>query len=349
MSNETTSNPPGQDPELERMLRAALSARAEATPIRGDGLALIRERVTGRRHGRAWTPILAGAAAAAVIVGIAVVPRIVATPADGNAAAVGPTSSAPAVVESSELPEPTSDSAADLPLSASASASDLTPASPEATTGAGAPTESDGLPISGQTPLIYPYPTSQALADAVKAGSTSSDLAAPEKVAQAFVASAGSTGESYATRPARPSSDVVPGSKGVLVTVLNRDGLAVTNVYLRAVVASGQTVWGVVGASRDGGDTADLTVDPPQSASGSYALSGRFVAPIAGGSTLTVTPSYGEVAATAAGQVQRNVTAAGGRWSVSTSAEATTPPSGVVVTVVVNGRIVALVATTIGS
>lgn len=343
----TDANGPGEDAEVERLLRAALHLRAEATPIRGDGLALIRERVAGRRRGLAWTPILAGAAAAAVIVGIAVVPRIVANPADDNAAAGGPTSSASAVMESTDLPSPTTASAEDLPLSASSTA-DLSAQVPTVTAVPTTPSEPDALPVSSKTPLVYPYPTSQALAEAVKAGSTNVDLSSPENVARAFVASAGSSGESYTTQPVRPSSDVVPASKGVLVTVLNANGLPVANVYLRAVVASGQTVWGVVGATRDGGDAADLTVDPPQPAGASYALSGRFVAPIAGGSTLTVAPSYGDAGATAAGQVLRNVTATGDRWSVTAGAVSTTPPSGVVVTVVVNGRIVALVATTIG-
>jgi hypothetical protein len=57
--------------ELERRLRDALRARAERTPIAGDGLERIRTRTSRRRMGRVQPAIAVGALTALVVAGVA--------------------------------------------------------------------------------------------------------------------------------------------------------------------------------------------------------------------------------------------------------------------------------------
>jgi hypothetical protein len=58
--------------DLERRLRDALHARADRTPIAGDGLSKIRSRTAGRRRHARWQPTLAaGALTALVVAGVA--------------------------------------------------------------------------------------------------------------------------------------------------------------------------------------------------------------------------------------------------------------------------------------
>ena len=68
MSNHDRT--PDPDVELGERLRRALHTEAGTTVVRGDGLSLIRERVSGPRLFRWWQPV-AGLAAAAAVVAIA--------------------------------------------------------------------------------------------------------------------------------------------------------------------------------------------------------------------------------------------------------------------------------------
>ncbi len=101
---------PDSDLELGERLRRALTAEANTTTPRGDGLELIRERVGTRRGWLRWWQPVAGLAAAAAVVAIAVsvgFPQTSTTVAEPAATGrtSGPTGSSPG-------PDPSTGSAA---------------------------------------------------------------------------------------------------------------------------------------------------------------------------------------------------------------------------------------------
>lgn len=232
------------DEHIEDVLRAALRARAESTDISGTGLATIRDRIRRRTRTRVWRPALAAVGAAAVIVAAAVLPHAL----SGN----GHVDNATA----------TSRSAHGSPA-APGQASESSPRSAGRIIGT-------PVPISSDTPTMYPMGNTAQAAAAMEGDTQGSPSAtpalSPEEVAESFVtaATSGAAGD-VTTSAATSSTKYVAGSNGAIVKVYGATGDLITVVYLRPLTVKDRIAYVVIGASLPGGDAnAQLTIDAPQ-------------------------------------------------------------------------------------
>lgn len=211
------------DQELQQRIREALSNKANGVQIDGSALARIRDRTQRRTTHRRWRPIAVGFAAAAVIIGAAIVPRLInhdAPPAAASSAVATAGKTAP------------STSAAALPSGAA-------------------------LPIAASTKTLYPVSDTAIAAEAITKGETSkySLNDDPAATALAFckvivpIITQSSTIE-LSTGDVVLSKNDVPGTAGVLVPIYTTsNGVLLTNVFLRYVQVNGVRAWLVVGAS----------------------------------------------------------------------------------------------------
>jgi hypothetical protein len=230
------------EPELERLLRAALDGEARLLEPAGDGLTKIRERV-GRRRWASWLKPTLGLVGAA-----AVVAALIAAPSYLTGSGEKPLlvdQAAPS--EEVELSPP-------VPL-------DAGPTSPSPSAGA-SPTGPWGTPIGGDRELpdrvaIWPYPSRRIghdRADSDVANGRYPNLTDPGQTAVDFVASyVGSDQALSATR-------VGPAGAGVQMLVQRADAnghkVPVSTVNLIRVRKADDSPYVVLTASRGGlGDT----------------------------------------------------------------------------------------------
>lgn len=329
--------------EVEATLRRALRRQADSVEIRGDGLQLIRAATHTRHRSRRWQPILAAAAALIVIGGVAVGARVLRTGAEGDngAASVAGGAQENSVADSA-LPNPAATS---------------TLASKSATPGyAGEP-----LPVSVDTPLVWPYTNTKAAYDAlsgmsdyaapssINPGGSTSSIASPQSTAVSFVAAALDTGtEPLSAVESSPSNLSTPGTDGTIVQVAGSSGAVISNVFLRAVVddKAGTFTYAVVGATTTGGNDAGLTIDSPKEGNQTLALSGYLRGQVASQtSTLVVVTIVAGVIGAPTSYDLADVVQ-GNSWSLATKISSS--PHGVVVLAEdSDGACVGLVATTV--
>jgi hypothetical protein len=268
------------EPQLERLLRAALDSEARRLEPAGDGLAKIRERVSRRRRWASWlTPTLALAGAAAVVAALVAAPAYL-TGSGHQPLLVDQAAPDRAV----ELSPPTSP--------ASPAPASTAPPAPAAGTSLSGPW---GTPIAGDRDLpdrvaIWPYPSRRIghdRSDADVANGKYPNLTDAGQTAVDFVASyVGSDQQLTAVRAG-------PAGAGVQMLVQRKDSagtaVPVSNVVLVRVRKADDSPYVVLAASRAGlGDT--LAFSPlPQ---------------LAGTDPLTVTGTLRRAAGTTGGAVR---------------------------------------------
>jgi hypothetical protein len=272
------------EPELERMLRAALDGEARRLEPAGDGLTKIRERVRRRRRWASWLkPTLALAGAAAVAATLVVAPSYLTSGTDR-----------PLLVDQA-APSREVELSPSAPLTAAAStqpstAATATPSQPPTTT----PSGPWGTPIGGDRDLpdrlaIWPYPSRRIghdRADSDVATGRYPDLSNPGRTAVDFVASyVGSDQQLSATR-------LGPAGAGVQMVVQRKDvdghSVPVSNVYLVRVRKADDSPYVVLGASRAGlGDSLAIFPLPRLAGTDPLTVTGNARQP-AGGTQPTV-------------------------------------------------------------
>jgi hypothetical protein len=323
------------EPELERMLRAALDDEARRQEPTGDGLTRIRERVGSRRRWVNWLkPTLALAGAAAVGAALVAAPSYLTSGGDR-----------PVLVDGA---------APDREVQLSPPAPTGSPTSVPSPTAS--PSGPWGTPIGGDRDLpdrvaIWPYPSRRIgheRADSDVSSGRYPDLADPGQTAVDFVASyVGSDQGLTATR-------LGPAGPGVQMLVQRRDArgekVPVSNVFLVRVRKADDSPYVVLGASRSGlGDSLAILPLPRLAGTASLTVTGNVRRPAgAAGPTLRIAlrePGSGEDL----GLGTASLTGSGGSpqtWSVELAPFRKLSSSGVVAawTTSADGRVQEFVA-----
>lgn len=260
------------EPELERLLRAALDGEASRLEPAGDGLTKIRARVHRRRRISWVKPTLALAGAAAVVATLIVAPNYLTQGSDR-----------PQLVDQAAPSRPVELSPSVAPRSAAA-----TSTAPATVAGPSGPW---GTPIGGDQDLpdrvaIWPYPsrrTGHDRADSDVASGKYPNLTDPGRTAVDFVASyVGSDQGLTATRFNRADP-------GVQMLVQRKDAagrtVPVSNVFLVRVRKADDSPYVVLGASRGGlGDSLAVFPVPRLAGTAPVTVTGSVRRPA--GSTL---------------------------------------------------------------
>lgn len=229
----------GPDPELEGLLRRALSEHAQDVQPAGDGLSRIRARTARRGAWARWrVPALALAGTAALVVAVVSVPALLPR-LDPGPGPVPPASGA-----ASPVPTPS-------------------------------PAEGTPIPGAGVNDLVtvWPYPSRQvgyAEAEGDVAAGTYPDLTRPEVAAVAFV-------ESYVgTAPALTARSAGRWKAGLRMEV-RRGPVSVSLVYLVRVRVGNDAPYVVVEATRaDLAPSLTLTAPPRLDGAGALGLAGQL-------------------------------------------------------------------------
>lgn len=235
------------DRELEALLRQTLAEEAARVEPAGDGLTRIRERTRQRRGlwSRWSVPALALAAAAAVIIGVTVLPSLL-TREDGSPtqpAAQGVPSAPAATSSAPSKVGPTRPAPSRSPTIGPGPGT-VAPTRPESSSPTASPTTAAVEIQDRQT--VWPYASRRegaARADEDVRNGTYPNLRDPALTAVDFVASfVGRAGLSASRLDAYP-----PG----LRMLVSRDGRPVSTVFLVRVRAADDAPYVVVSASRD--------------------------------------------------------------------------------------------------